>query len=103
MRLRRFCRNLIGGGHTPLSKELIKILFADFDRPREFDAFMENFTASKNMMIAYAGAMNDEEGDTHMIIAFHEPPFDKITLYRFGTYNEGDAFAVFECEEGLDI
>lgn len=82
---------------------LQKILYADFDRTREFDAFIENFTASKNMMIAYAGAMNDEEGDTHMIIAFHEPPFDKITLYRFGTYNEGDAFPVFECEEGLDV
>lgn len=79
---------------------LQKILYADM-WGRDYDDFMSIFTEARNMMIVFAVGVRCYDDD-YIIIAFHEPHTTQINVYAFCTYNEGDIFDLYECEESED-
>lgn len=78
---------------------LQKILCADFRKDDEYDAFMSIFTEDREMQIAYAGVIEDYQGDRYVIVAFSPLYSDRIDIYGFETWNECDMFKAFQCEE----
>lgn len=81
---------------------LQKILYADFRRDKEYADFMAIFTEDREMQIAYAGMVEDYEGDKYIIVAFAPLHSNCISIYGFETWNEGDIFEAFQCEEEED-
>ena len=78
---------------------LQKILYSDLHLHDE-EAFMENFFSDEEMMIAYAGAVeNYIDGNYYIIVAFHDPNTSKFKICNYETYNAGDIFDLYEYAE----
>lgn len=99
--LHTYVENHIMGNHdynkARSFEYLQKIIYADM-RDRDMDDFMAIFTQERDMMIAYAGGMENYDDD-YIIVAYHRPYSCQFDIYAFPTYNECDTFKMFTFDE----